>query len=994
MQKSSLSLAVLVSLVAALSLLRPGSASADLALDPAFGSAGIAEQNIGPGADAARGIGVTADGSLVLAGTSRQVVGPDLLDFVVLTRLNGATGALDATFGTVGVVQFLPGITASTGGGGDGRAVAIQEVDQKIVVAGNWNANDGMGSQLFVARFTADGMPDAGFGASGVALISPAGVTSPSANGLALRSDGSIVIVGSALLGADRVGIVLAITGSGNPDPGFPTAVVSNPLANGEGFGFNAVAVLSGDRVLAAGGGGDLTLAQFTSAGAPDVSFGGDGIANINVLSFESVDGPFLSFDLATAITVLEDGRILVAGRTANTSSLTATNRVLARVSSVGELDATFGSGGFAPLADAGQVEIPVGIGARPSGDIVLVGRGFPPTQISPSGISFNTLPGTFSPVLSNLKVLGDGSIVAAGERQLTPPGNSAFVAARITATDLVDGPDTVPDPYSFALQEDVVPGQVVTSNTVPITGLDAPASIMVSGGDSYSVGCSVFVTVPGTITNGQTVCVRTTALTSDLTIQGIFLNISGVPGFFTFVTGDATPDAFAFVDQEGDPRGTGIPASTVRTSAPITLNGLTTQTSISVTGVGASYSVGCTATYISTPSTAGPGAQVCVRHTSSATPGGVTDTVLRVGIGTIVQDTFTSITAGGVDTIPDQFDVPDQFGVNLYALITSEPVPIFGITGPTPVSVSGGAYSVGCTSTYTAAVGSISPGQSVCVRQLSSFDNSSTVDTVLTIGGVSATFATTTRDDGDQTPTTFSFDPQTDLARNTVVTSNSITISGVDSPVALSATGPRDAFNRPRFGFSVGCTGTFDGVNGDIVQPGTSVCLGVITADADGESVVATLTIGGSSPDSQVSGTFTATTGLTVPVTFSFPPLLNVRLDTVSYASPATITGITAPSRVEISSNGQFQIGCTGDYTSGPGLVRPGQLICVRQVPVNSFSTRTDTVLTVGGVSATFSTTTTDKALPGSSSLDPLSLLVLGPLLWGRRRQRGRQQP
>ena len=51
------------------------------------------------------------------------------------------------------------------------------------------------------------------------------------------------------------------------------------------------MAVLSGDGIIVAGGGGDLTLAQYTSTGAPDTSFDGDGIATFNYLSFDNADG-------------------------------------------------------------------------------------------------------------------------------------------------------------------------------------------------------------------------------------------------------------------------------------------------------------------------------------------------------------------------------------------------------------------------------------------------------------------------------------------------------------------------------------------------------------------------------------------------------------------------------------------------------------------------------------------------------------------------------
>ena len=70
------------------------------------------------------------------------------------------------------------------------------------------------------------------------------------------------------------------------------------------------------------------------------------------------------------------------------------------------------------------------------------------------------------------------------------------------------------------------------------------------------------------------------------------------------------------------------------------------------------------------------------------------------------------------------------------------------------------------------------------------------------------------------------------------------------------------------------------------------------------------------------------------------------------------------------------------------PGFVANGETICVRHIAAGSLSTLTSTELTVGGISDTFtSTTVVDKPLPGSSAMDPWSLLLLAPLLGYRRR-------
>ncbi|MSR09463.1 MAG: hypothetical protein EXR82_08085 [Gammaproteobacteria bacterium] len=1265
-------------------LLTAGGARAALTLDTGFGTSGIAQVNIDAGPDVARDLAEQLDGSLVLAGRSQQTTaGPTTIDYVTLTRLEGVTGAVDGTFGTAGIVTFLPGLTATTGGGGDGRALAIQPLDQKLVVAGTWKDSAAASSQVFVARFGTNGVLDPGFGTDGVVLFTPAGVTDPTGNAIALRSDGSIVVAGGGTAaGTTGVGFVSVLTSTGAIDPSYALAVVPNSLAApaGANFGFNAVAALPGDGVLAGGGGGDLTLAQFTSAGVPDTSFSDDGVATVNFLTFDTAQGPNPSFDVVTALTVLSDNRILIAGRAGASSTGTATNRVLGRFTAAGALDSTFGSGGFAPLVDASATEIPEGLGVRPSGDIVLVGQGFTPTQISPNGITVVGITGTYTPVLSDLTVLPDGNIAVAGQTALT--GDTAFAASRIVATDLPDGADVVPDPFAFTTQTGLEPGFIVTSNAVTITGIAVPAAISVSSGDLYAIGCTPpFVTAAGTISNGQTVCVKTNAALPDLSAKSAFLIVGGVVGQFTLVTGDSTPDQFTFVNQ------TDVVANTQITSAPITLSGLTTATDVRVTPAGSTYSIGCTATYVGGIGTATNGAQICVRQASNAFPGGITETRLFVGVETEVQATFrsttagvsdttpadfsfvdqtgvalstvitsapviisglntpapitvtggtyaigctapftavagtisdgqsvcvrqtssaagltvtsTTLTIGGVadtftsttldaDTTPEAFSFVDQTGVNPATQITSAPVTITGITAPTAVSVVGGAYSVGCTATFVNVTGTISNGQSVCVRQLSSalgttpvtttltvggvadgfisttraldttpapfsfvdqtgvplgatitsgivvisgyedptsvtvsagstysinctatftaspgtlqppsarvcvrqtspVTTSTVTSTVLTAGGVSGTFTSTTlagdaipadfnftnqtgvdlfatitsapvtitgidvaipvsvtggeyssgctnnyattpgnitsgqtlcvrqtssfnsltdtsttitvgatsrtftstTKAGDQTPDDFSFAPQSNVALRTEVFTDAITISGVDSPVAVQVTGPTTPGGQRLSLFSIGCTGTYDGQDGDVAEPGDTLCLIVLSAATDSTSQVVTVTIGGNQTGNQKSATFTVTTGETVPDEFFFTDRVGVLLDDTVYADPITITGITAPSKIEISQNGQYQLNCRGAWTASNGLVANAETLCVRQVAAASLATLTDTVLTVGGYSDTFtSTTVVEKPLPGGSAMDIWALGLLAPLVAYRRRR------
>lgn len=98
--------------------------------------------------------------------------------------------------------------------------------------------------------------------------------------------------------------------------------------------------------------------------------------------------------------------------------------------------------------------------------------------------------------------------------------------------------------------------------------------------------------------------------------------------------------------------------------------------------------------------------------------------------------------------------------------------------------------------------------GQTVCLRQTSSFNSNTNVVTRLTVATVSATFTTTTKT-GDQIPDDFSFTSQDNLALNTLATSNTIRVTGVDSPVAVFADGPRTPSGSPYLAFPLAATGS-----------------------------------------------------------------------------------------------------------------------------------------------------------------------------------------
>ena len=121
-----------------------------------------------------------SDGRLVLAGHAR--VGGDY--DIVLARLTPA-GVLDPTFG-----------------GGDGKAVLNLAGDDftgdLALIGGKLYVSGSVGDNLAVVRFAGNGSVDPTFGVGGVAAADFGVVSEGDNGGMAVQSDGKLVVVGRA----------------------------------------------------------------------------------------------------------------------------------------------------------------------------------------------------------------------------------------------------------------------------------------------------------------------------------------------------------------------------------------------------------------------------------------------------------------------------------------------------------------------------------------------------------------------------------------------------------------------------------------------------------------------------------------------------------------------------------------------------------------------------------------------------------------------------
>jgi uncharacterized delta-60 repeat protein len=322
------------------------------ALDTSF-QGGRTIVPMGAGDDYANALAATKDGKIVVAGSAAEGLGD-----IALLRLD-RDGRLDTSFGDDGKV------TTSLGSGSDvARAVAIQN-DGKIVVAGATTSADS-GLDFAIVRYLPDGDLDASFGDGGRAVVSLSDDTD-TAYTLLVQKDGKIVAAGTANRGAGTTGLDFALVrlntdGSLDDSFGEDGSVIT---AFGSDAASNVIYALASqeldgeERLLAAGGEGDFTIARYSADGELDASFGADG----------SVNGVFGSvIGAARAVRTTSDGRIVVGGHQSH-------DFALARFDASGALDTDFGEAGkvVTPVSEANWDEAQ-GLAIEADGKVVLGG--------------------------------------------------------------------------------------------------------------------------------------------------------------------------------------------------------------------------------------------------------------------------------------------------------------------------------------------------------------------------------------------------------------------------------------------------------------------------------------------------------------------------------------------------------------------------------------------------------------------------------------------
>jgi len=166
-----------------------------------------------------------------------------LLAFQPLTLVLAADGDLDTSFDSDGKV------TTNFGGSDAAYAVAVQP-DGKIVVGGY--PHNGSNYDFGVARYNSNGSLDTTFHSDGI-VTTPIGSGNDLGYGIAIQSDGKIVVAGLSHNGSNYDFAVVRYNTDGTLDTTFHSdGIVTTPIGSGDDGGCG-IAIQSDGKIVVAG---------------------------------------------------------------------------------------------------------------------------------------------------------------------------------------------------------------------------------------------------------------------------------------------------------------------------------------------------------------------------------------------------------------------------------------------------------------------------------------------------------------------------------------------------------------------------------------------------------------------------------------------------------------------------------------------------------------------------------------------------------------------
>ena len=505
----------------------------------------------------------------------------------------------------------------------------------------------------------------------------------------------------------------------------------------------------------------------------------------------------------------------------------------------------------------------------------------------------------------------------------------SGYISGATTFTS--SSADTTPNAFDFTNQTGLEINTLTESNTVTITGIDAAATVTISGNSAqFSINGGSYGT-SGTITNNQTLKLRMTTSSSFSTGVSTTITVGGVSDSVTFTTRAANVSAPTSVtatqttNTSGSSQTVDVTASGGTGTAQVSNDGSNYYSN----GTDFSHSRNSTVTYYARNQNEGSNSSAIT--TSKFVPPVVT--LSAIG-------NFTGMSANGFD---NTYNVNTQRQNGNYNTHSSH-------WGTTTVSISDNAswlttqVTNTSTGTFRLAAGANSSGSRTATV---------TYTTSTSFGASHTMTFTVQQNTQDTTPDAISFTGQTVASGATANASHQIT--GIDTSITVTYSGSgtgsfavSSSSSTPSSGFSQSSKSISNNQYIHIRDVGPST---------GGSSVTATVTAGG------VSGSFVVTASTDgTPNSFSFTGVSGAALLS-QHTDSVTITGINTSVTASISmgtdTGGGFRVNNSGSYTQTSKTVSNNDVVTVLVVTGADSFTLYEATLTVGGVSDTFQVTT-----------------------------------
>jgi uncharacterized delta-60 repeat protein len=254
--------------------------------------------------------------------------------------------------------------------------IAIQ-TNGKIIVVGSSNDN------FAVVRYNSNGALDTTFSGDGKAFTNFGGAET--GEDIAIQPNGKLVVTGTSCLtgswpDGDCDVAIARYNQNGTLDLTFSTdGKLTTDFGNSTNGTWSGVAIRADGKIVVAGhmhngANFDFAVYRYTANGEPDTTFSGDGMVNINFPS-----GPE---DLATDL-VLQSGKIVLGGVSCDVVGPWPWENcdfAVLRLNPNGTLDTTF-SGDGRQIVNFGAMDLPDGMALQSDGKILMAGYKETPTE-------------------------------------------------------------------------------------------------------------------------------------------------------------------------------------------------------------------------------------------------------------------------------------------------------------------------------------------------------------------------------------------------------------------------------------------------------------------------------------------------------------------------------------------------------------------------------------------------------------------------------------